>query len=193
MADFSEAFNIVMEHEGGYSNDKIDAGGETYRGISRVYHPSWGGWHTVDAAKSKPDFPDSLKNNNFLNDYVRSFYRSYYWDIILLDRFESQLLANEMFDIGVNMGTSRAVKFLQKALNYLNKNGTVYDDIVEDGDMGSNTLSAMRESIAYRGDEYIYKIMNILQGNHYLEYMKKSPIQEKYAFGWLKRVSFIKE
>ena len=37
MADFNIAFEITMGHEGGYSFDKDDAGGETYRGISRRY------------------------------------------------------------------------------------------------------------------------------------------------------------
>ncbi|GAJ23902.1 unnamed protein product, partial [marine sediment metagenome] len=35
---------------------------------------------------------------------------------------------------------------------------------------------------------YLLKVMNILQGMHYIEYMRKSPTQEKYARGWLKRV-----
>jgi hypothetical protein len=35
--------------------------------------------------------------------------------------------------------------------------------------------------------------MNILQGNHYLEFMSKSPIQEKFAYGWLDRVEFLKK
>jgi hypothetical protein len=34
--------------------------------------------------------------------------------------------------------------------------------------------------------------MNILQGMHYINYMQKSPIQERFARGWLERVAFIK-
>jgi len=30
--------------------------------------------------------------------------------------------------------------------------------------------------------------MNVLQGTHYVEYMREHPEQEKYARGWLKRV-----
>jgi len=35
----------------------------------------------------------------------------------------------------------------------------------------------------------LLKIMNVLQGMHYISYMNKSPVQEKYARGWFGRVS----
>ena len=41
-------------------------------------------------------------------------------------------LALEMFDTGVNMGTGRAVGFLQTALNVLNRNQQLYPDMVVD-------------------------------------------------------------
>jgi lysozyme family protein len=63
---------------------------------------------------------------------------------------------------------------------------------VEDGKVGPNTLGALGACLAYRGNEYLYKIMNLLQGNHYIDYMTRSPTQEKYAYGWLNRVDFIK-
>jgi lysozyme family protein len=192
MANFNKAFNKTLKHEGGYSNDPDDVGGETYKGVARRYHPSWQGWYVVDKCKHKPDFPDNLKSEIELDVLVKNFYKANYWDVNLLDEFTSQELAEEMFDTGVNMGVGRAAKYLQKALNLLNKNGSVYADIAEDGAVGSNTLKALGACVMYRGDEYIYKIMNILQGMHYIKYMTKSPTQEKYAYGWLKRVNFIK-
>ena len=98
-----------------------------------------------------------------------------------------------MFDTGVNMGVGRAAKFLQRALNLLNQGGKRYSDIVEDGKVGNNTIKALKACISYKGDEFVYKILNILQGMHYIDYMTKSPTQEKYAYGWLKRVDFIKK
>jgi lysozyme family protein len=193
MANYLEAYNITLGHEGGYSNDPDDVGGETYKGIARRYHPSWGGWVIIDDLKKQPDFPNSAYNSQLLDDMVKKFYKSYYWDVNLLDEYRSQAVANEMFDTGVNMGTGRAGKFLQKALNLLNKNGKQWPDIVEDGKVGRNTLKALNACLSYRGDEYLYKILNILQGNHYIEYMTKSPTQEKFAYGWLNRVDFIKK
>lgn len=193
MANFFEAYNITLKHEGGYGNDPDDVGGETYRGIARRYNPSWPGWATIDELKTKSGFPGTAYNDHMLDVMVKEFYKSLYWDINLLDHCSSQSVANEMFDTGVNMGTHRAGKFLQKALNLLNKNGRLYSDITEDGKVGRNTLKALNACLAYRGDEYLYKLLNILQGNHYINYMTKSPTQEKYAYGWLKRVDFIKK
>jgi len=193
MADFYEAYKKTLCHEGGYANDIDDAGGETYRGVARRYNPSWPGWKKIDVYKAiDGNFPKCLDEDKELQASVHSFYKAAYWDVNLLDLFDSQKLANEIFDTGVNMGVGRAGKFLQQALNFLNKNEKLYDDIVEDGKVGRNTLKALKACMDYRGDSYVYKVVNILQGNHYLNYMKKSPTQEKYAYGWLFRVDFIK-
>lgn len=192
MANFTEAYNITLGHEGGYANDPDDAGGETYKGIARRYHPSWDGWQIIDTLKHQEGFPNSAYSDTRLDQSVKRFYKAYYWDVNLLDSIPDQTIANEMFDTGVNMGTERAARFLQRAVNLLNKNGSLYRDIVEDGKIGPNTLKALQACLAYRGNEYLYKIMNILQGNHYIEYMTKSPTQEKFAYGWLERVNFIK-
>ena len=193
MANFAEAYKITLGHEGGYVNDINDVGGETYKGVSRRYNPSWEGWYIIDACKSNSDFPDMLDNHGNLQSMITKFYKERYWDVNLLDYCPSQPVANEMFDTEVNLGAGRAGKFLQKALNLLNKNGSVYEDIVEDGIIGKNTLKALKACLKYRGDEYLYKILNILQGMHYIEYMTKSPTQEKFCYGWLKRVDFIKK
>lgn len=194
MVNFNISFDKLLGHEGGYANDPDDVGGETYKGIARRYHPSWLGWDIIDEAKRRrPDFPDCLYKNTQLDVLVRSFYKSNYWDVNLLSEFSSQELADEMFDTGVNMGVGRAARFLQRALNLLNNRGKIYSDITEDGKVGPATLNALRKCISYRGIEYIYKVLNILQGMHYIEYMTKSPTQEKFAYGWLNRVDFIKK
>lgn len=184
MSNFDKAFNETMGHEGGYVNDPDDAGGETYRGISRKYHPGWKGWLEIDKIK-----PISVHiNNSNLDKYVRSFYKEFYWDVNRLDAFP-QNVAKEMFDTGVNMGTRRAARFLQRALNYLNRNGSLFPDLVDDGKIGPKSLSALNKVIDDGDEEILLKILNVLQGQHYLDYMTKSPVQEKYARGWFKRVS----
>lgn len=52
MAYFGDAFKKLSIKEGGYVNDKDDAGGETYRGISRKYNPTWQGWTMIDSYKN---------------------------------------------------------------------------------------------------------------------------------------------
>ena len=192
MANFNEAYNITLKHEGGYSNDSDDAGGETYKGISRRYNPSWEGWVLIDQYKQHPNFPNSAYNDSRLDKMVKDFYKDHYWDVNLLDEFNSQNIANEMFDTGVNLGVGSAAKFLQMSLNVLNKNGTKWDDMTVDSKIGTSSLKALNACLSLTGDEVLFKVMNILQGMHYVETMNKSKTQEKYAYGWLSRVNFIK-
>lgn len=193
MADFDVAYDITLAHEGGYDNDPDDAGGETYKGVARKYYPTWAGWAIIDAAKEEPDFPNSLKDNIVLDSMIREFYKLNYWNRFAGDDLSEQLLANELFDTGVNMGVSRAVEFLQKALNVLNRNGKLYDDIGEDGKFGNDTINALSAYLSTDSVNLLLKIINVLQGMHYVNYMTKNPTQEKYARGWFNRVEFVKK
>jgi len=183
MSDFNVSFKKVMKNEGGYGNDPDDVGGETYRGISRKYNPSWEGWKLID--KHSTTIVDIFEE---LDNLVKKFYRQHYWEKLLCDRIDSQNLVDELFDTAVNMGVYRSSLFFQQALNYLNRNEKLYDDIVEDGRIGNNTLNVLLIYLSNDNEKYILKIMNILQGMHYLSYMKKSKTQEKYVRGWLNRV-----
>ena len=192
MANFEQAFQITLGHEGGYVFDPDDAGGETYRGVARRYHPNWSGWEIIDQLKQQSDsrrqLNKRLDENRPLQSQIQSFYKQHYWDRFQGDLIASQDLAEELFDTGVNMGVHRAVRFLQEGLNLLNRNQKSFKDILEDGKSGPGTLGALEAYLAKDPAEYLLKIMNILQGMHYIEYMRKSPTQEKYARGWLKRV-----
>jgi len=192
MADFYQAYQITMANEGGYGNDPDDVGGETYKGVARNYHPNWNGWALVDGHKGSPTFKKDLAADEKLQQAVKEFYKTNFWNVYLLDTFSSQNIANEMFDTGVNMGTGRSSKFLQQALNYLNKNGQLFSDLVDDGKIGNKTIKALDIILGNGEEKLLYKILNILQANHYLEYMTKSPTQEKFARGWFSRVEFIK-
>lgn len=189
MADFGKAYAKTLEFEGGYVFDPDDGGGETYRGIARRFNPGWEGWKTIDRLKGKPDFPQNLENIAPLQEAVRKFFKQHYWDRFQGDLIVSQEIADELFDTGVNLGVTKAVTFLQTALNILNRNQTLYPDIAEDGCCGPVTLEAIDRYLQNDPVEYLLKIANILQGMHYIAFMKKSPTQEKYARGWLDRVA----
>ena len=49
MAKFSISLQKTLAHEGFYSNDPDDLGKETYKGISRIFHPKWNGWTIIDS------------------------------------------------------------------------------------------------------------------------------------------------
>ena len=188
MANFEEAYSKTMGHEGGYVHDKDDAGGETYKGIARKYNGDWSGWNIIDSKKNDSNFPSCLDDIDELQTDVHAFYKERYWDVNKLDDVSSQAVGEEMFDTGVNMGIGRAAKFLQKSLNYLNRNGTLYSDLTVDGAIGGKSLSALDKVLSDGDEKILLTMLNVLQGNHYMEYMGKDLTQEKYARGWFKRV-----
>ena len=192
MADFEKAIIKTLEHEGLYSVDPADRGGETYKGIARRMHPNWHGWKVIDSYKGISNFPKNTISDPNLQKLVKSFYKAAFWDVNLLDQVPSQYVAEELFDTGVNMGTSKAAKFLQEALNVLNNCGKLYNDLTVDGKVGANTIKAVKLCIENKGDSYLYKVLNILQGSFYIDLMRKNVSQEKFAYGWLSRVEFKK-
>jgi len=179
-----------MGHEGGYTDDPIDAGGETYKGISRKYHPHWDGWVIVDTFKLPGWRVSKMAEHEELQRLVRLFYKQTFWNPWLGDFVAniSQEVAEEMFDTGVNMGVHRCQKFLQEGLNKLNRAEKLYPNLVEDGKVGSRTLSALKKLPA-KDHEVLLKMLNVMQGRHYLAYMSKSEDQERFARGWFSRVS----
>jgi len=189
MANFDLAYNITKEFEGGYSYDPDDAGGETYKGVARKFNPTWDGWIIIDDIKNKfpSDFKDKL-DITILNEKVFSYYKIMYWDKFQGDVIHNQEIANELFDNAVNMGVNRSVTFLQKSLNVLNRNQKNYNDITEDGSFGNNTLKTLTIFLNKDKPSLLLKVINILQGMHYINYMTKRPSQEKFARGWLRRV-----
>lgn len=192
MADFKTAYSKTMGHEGGYVHDPDDAGGETYKGIARKYNADWSGWTIIDDCKkmiSCDEFPSCLDDKQDLQESVHDFYKEKYWDVNKLDQVSSQAVAEEMFDTGVNMGTGRAAKFLQRSLNYLNRNGSLYYDLTVDGAIGPASLTALGVVLGDGDEKVLLTMLNVLQGQHYMNYMDKDPVQKKYARGWFKRVS----
>ena len=196
MSDFNTAFKKTMGHEGGYASDPDDLGGETYKGISRRFHPSWEGWDTIDnhqnTVRDMSSFDAALKSDNALQIMVGHFYQDHYWDRFQGNQIPDQDIANELFDTGVNMGIDRAVEFLQDALNLFNKQETLYLDIAVDGKLGPGTMAALDSAIRRGRKFHVLKDMNVQQGQHYRTRMKQNPTQEKFGLGWYNRVEISK-
>ena len=188
---FLAAYDALLRHEGGYVADPEDKGGETYKGVSRVFNPVWAGWKIIDKLKGAEGFPGNLEGSKPLQIEVKRIYKANYWDVFAGDQLPPEI-ASELFEIGVNMGTGRAVLFLQKGLNVLNRNGKLYPDLVEDGAFGPATLATLNAYLETDPPRTLLLVLNIQQGAHYMDYMKASPTQEKYARGWFSRVTLTK-
>jgi lysozyme family protein len=196
MADFNIAFSKTMGIEGTYSNNPNDRGQETYCGISRRYHPNWNGWIIVDELKTKDItlLKTNLENHPELSKLVKDFYRDNYWNRFLGNEIADQDVADELFDTSVNIGVSNACKIFQHSLNLLDRNEILFKTLVVDGLIGNTTLHAFNRLKLVGKEEIVYllKLMNILQGMHYINFMDKSSEQKEFCRGWLKRIEITK-
>ena len=86
---------MVLRHEGGYSLDPRDPGGETRFGISKRAYPD------VDILR-------------LTEDEAKAIYRRDYWDKLRTDEIPAPL-ALCVFDCAVNMGRDKAIRLLQRA------------------------------------------------------------------------------
>lgn len=200
MSDFIPAYNLTMSHEGQYSNDPRDLGGETWKGIARKMHPEWEGWEVIDTIKNSvliSNLAKVLNADDELEDLVQAFYKAEFWDKLNLDLIKEQDIANELFDTAVNQGSIIAMKQFQEALNLLNNNQKHYSDIREDGKPGPETLKAYMgytltahfpgRSVE-RNNRTLIALMNGLQCARYAEICEANPDQEVYFYGWMNRV-----
>lgn len=92
--DFETAFEFIMKWEGGYVNNKKDPGGETKYGISKRSYPN-------------------LDIKNLTREDAKKIYLKDFWNGSTADEYPKPLNI-VIFDTAVNMGISRALKFLEK-------------------------------------------------------------------------------
>lgn len=61
-------------------------------------------------------------------------------------------------------------------------------DLKVDGVYGSNTLGALKTYLAKRGKEgekVLVRVLNIMQGQRYIEICERNPTQEQFFYGWI--------
>lgn len=118
MSDFEPAMALVLKHEGGYSNDPHDHGGETKYGISKAAFPYL-----------------DIKNLTLLQ--AKQVYLDHFWLPYQIAAINNQHIANFIFDLLVNMGPGHDTQIVQRACNNLE------NDLDVDGRMGPHTLQAI--------------------------------------------------
>lgn len=132
---FDDAFSIVLEFEGGYSDDDKDPGGKTKYGITESVARAHG-------------YSGEMKELTL--DIAKSIYRKSYWEAAGCDYYPWPL-SLYVFDCAVNQGPDPAKKMLQRALS-----------TVQDGVIGQATRRLAAKSnnwhwarfLAYRAIRY---------------------------------------
>lgn len=165
--------NHIIDIEGGYVDDPSDSGGATNYGI------------TEKVARENGYYGDM---RIMPRDFAFSVYQFKYWEAVRGDDLFSlsNVVAAEVVDTGVNMGVSRAGKFLQRCLNVFNQEGRLYNDVSVDGIVGKATLSALQAFLSMRDESALLKALNCLQGAYYIELAERREKDERFVYGWLK-------
>ena len=137
---FQEEIEKTLDHEGGYVNDPLDAGGETKFGIS------------------KRAYPDLNIYDLTREDAIAIYYKDY-WLRYKCDQVPDQV-QGILFDMAVNHGGRRAVKILQQSAN-----AKLKKKIAVDGMIGKNTIKAcqgltMERVASYRMMFYAKIVIN---------------------------------
>lgn len=187
MSYFPQALAATLKHEGGYVNDPLDRGGETYRGISRKHHPDWPGWGRV-AELARTQSRRALEADAMLAAAVEDFYHKRFWEPIGGDALTDLALACALMDCGVNLGVKKAVWFLQRSLNALSKNGSLSGLVEPDRLWGPATARALKAQLAAKGGTSIAKFIDGMRIVHYMNMIEHDPTQARFAYGWLSRV-----
>jgi len=177
MANFLDAFKLVIKNEGGYDNDPDDTGGETYKGVARNMNKAWPGWTNVDLLKKKSGFPSSLEKDIELQMHVENIYKEKYWDPLDGDDIKSQEVAFSIFDFAVNAGVKTSIKLAQIVL-----------DVEADGIAGPATLS----KINTMEDDHFLAAFTVAKIVRYYKICESRPINRKYFYGWVRRALNLK-
>ena len=97
---YQKALNLTLSYEGGYSNHPEDPGKATMRGITQSTFSAW----LIGRGLPERDVRE------ITDEEVKTIYRLY-WEGVGGDRLPAGL-AVVAFDIAVNSGTSRALRWM---------------------------------------------------------------------------------
>ena len=174
MALFDKCLKVIFTHEGRYSNDPDDPGGETMYGISLRFLKG------LDLADADIDHDGNIDGDDIKAMTIpeaSKLYKKYFWDKMNLNVVPIDLLTLHLFDMGVNTGTKTAIKLLQRIL-----------DVTDDGILGRDTLTALLNWDA----EDVLESYIAARFNYYNAIMIKNPRLAKYKKGWFNRITTTK-
>lgn len=113
---FLKCIPIILENEGGLTNNEHDPGGLTNFGISQHAYPG-------------------LDIKNLTIDQAKEIYYNDYWLPLFLEALNDEIAALQIFDMGVNSGIVRAARIAQEVSGAL-----------IDGHIGTDTITAINNT-----------------------------------------------
>lgn len=160
--NFTECITRLLEHEGGFVNHPDDPGGITNHGVTKKVYEEW-----VERKVSEQEMRD------LTHEDVAPVYKNNYWDRLRADDLPSGVDWS-CFDWGVNSGTSRAAKALQRIVG-----------VEQDGGIGPMTLQAVAE----------VEPTEIIEQMHHMrdKFYRDLSTFDTFGRGWIRRNDETKE
>ena len=172
MGNFFTTYNLYIKPiEGGYVNNALDRGGETYAGIARRFWPNVSIWPTIDAIKAKAPIKTNAKFPS-LEPTVTKFYEDM-WLKNSFDKIVSQPIVDIFFDWFVNSG-SAAISGVQKIVK-----------VPITRKLDAATLAAINKENATELNNKI-KQERI---DFYNRIVARDPSQKVFINGWMNRIN----
>jgi lysozyme family protein len=163
-SNFDVCLEKMLAHEGGYVDHPKDPGGRTNLGVTQRVWEEWMGR------------PVSEKEMRALTPtMVKPLYKRKYWDAVRAD----DLVAGVdycVFDVAVNSGPGRAIKFLQSCVG-----------VTVDGGFGPATLAAVKKA-----EEDPTRLIELYCAKR-LEFLQSLRTFETFGKGWSRRVQEVKD
>ncbi|CAB4132222.1 Peptidoglycan binding domain containing protein [uncultured Caudovirales phage] len=164
--NWDKAFELVIAHEGGFTNDQRDPGNHLPDG--REGCTMWGctqaNWEKYIGRQVTQEDMKALSKED-----VKPLYKRDYWDAVKGDELPAGV-DYAAFDFAINAGPSRSRKMIQTALG-----------VTADGAIGPATIAAIK---AADGEELLQKFSDAKEA-----FYRSLPTFATYGKGWLKRVA----
>ncbi len=163
---YADMLAFCLAWEGtGYEDVPGDPGGETFSGITHTDYDEW---------RRENKLP--IRSVKFItNDEINAIYKAHYYLPIQGDKLPP-VLAWSLFDAGVNVGTNRAIKWLQGVLG-----------VKQDGTMGSISLAAVALYVDKHGAKPLALAVMDRRRAYYANLVDARPSLGKFLDGWNNR------
>lgn len=174
-AKFQYCVKIILEHEGGLSNDKRDPGSTTQWGVSLRF------LRTIGLDVDKDGDVDAHDIVALTKPGAVDIYRKYWWNKYKYERFKDVEVVSKVFDLAVNMGAVSAHKILQRACNDF-----LTTKLEVDGLLGARTLIAAHNIQA----DSLREAMRRCAKDRYIQILSANPAMEWCRQGWMNRADW---
>jgi lysozyme family protein len=164
ISNFETCLALLLAHEGNYVDHPKDPGGRTNLGVTQGVWEEWLGR------------PVSEKEMRALTPtMVKPLYKRKYWDACRADELVDGV-DYCVFDVAVNSGPGRAIKFLQSCVG-----------VTVDGGFGPATMAAVKKA-----EEDPERLVELYCAKR-LEFLQSLKTFETFGKGWSRRVAEVKE